>query len=70
MGWDFHSSFDDFKGPNHMRKFGMKRAIVGAAIAALAMNASAAHAATPAAAAAESDEGKYRADRCSLANNQ
>lgn len=36
----------DFKGPNHMRTIGMKRAIVGAAIAALAMNASAAHAAT------------------------
>jgi hypothetical protein len=29
-----------------MRKFGMKRAVLGAAIAALAMNASAAHAAT------------------------
>lgn len=29
-----------------MRKFGMKRALLGAAIAALAMNASAAHAAT------------------------
>lgn len=46
MGWDFHSSFDLFKGPNHMRTTGMKRAIIGAAIAALAMNASAANAAT------------------------
>lgn len=46
MGWDFHSSFDKFKGPNHMRTNGMKRALIGAAIAALAMNASAAHAAT------------------------
>lgn len=46
MGWDFHSSFDTFKGPNHMRTIGMKRAILGAAIAALAMNASAAQAAS------------------------
>ncbi len=48
MGWDFHSDLTvfAFKGPNHMRNFGMKRALVGAAIAALAMNASAAQAAT------------------------
>jgi hypothetical protein len=50
MGWDIHSNFDfqfsKIKGPNHMRNFEMKRALLGAAIAALAMNASAAHAAT------------------------
>ena len=46
MGWDFHSSFDLFKGPYHMKIMGMKRALAGAALAALAMNASAAHAAS------------------------
>jgi len=50
MGWDIHSNFDfqfsESKGPNHMRNFGMKRALLGAAIAALAMNASAAQAAS------------------------
>src|SRR6218665_1052074 len=36
----------EFKGPKLMRNFGMKRALMGAAIAALAMNASAAQAAS------------------------
>lgn len=51
MGWDFHSSFDKFKGPKSMRTNGMKRALVGAAIAAFALNATAAHAATESATA-------------------
>ena len=48
MGWDFHSDFDHLsnQGTNHMRTTGMKRALLGAAIAAFAFNASAAHAAT------------------------
>lgn len=46
MEWDFHSIFDCLKGPDHMRTIGMKRALIGAAIAALTMNASAAQAAS------------------------
>ena len=45
MGWDFHSIIDCSRD-QLMRTIGMKRALIGAAIAALAMNAPAAHAAT------------------------
>ena len=45
MGWDFQSlQFD--KGPKIMRNIALKRALMGAAIAALAMNASAVQAAS------------------------
>jgi hypothetical protein len=44
MGWDFHSPL--FKGTNFMGKMFFKRAVVGAAVAAVALSAGTAHAAS------------------------